>query len=400
VLPRIGKNRSDLIEVECAGRSMETLHASKMPPCVEERASFMAPFELQRTIEHPYTHSSEETHGHLKPTPLVHKAYSAACVPFRWMLRENVEGNVKKKKTGLAEQLEIGWVADREPELDFKSAWVQEGENQLALLDTFFSGLRENESLCFFYAKRTPLSEQPRRVIIGVGRVLSVGPHTEYLRKDGGSDLRGMLWERNVGHSIRPGFVDGFLFPYSQILELAAADSDLDPEDFVAFAPAEHFGEYSYGSELLGHDGAVASLVACAATLSRIKEKVEGPWEAASEWVDSELNRLWTARGAFPGLGSAISAFGYEWGFNHGTLLAHEIDLERERRGDSGSPWELLDSVMADPAGFDSVVTGKITPRLREGWTNLTAERSRSGASMAWISIRWPWRWLSCRYGW
>ena len=30
------------------------------------------------------------------------------------------------------------------------------------------------------------------------------------------------------------------------------------------------------------------------------------------------------ARGAFPGLGSALSAFGYEWGFQHGSLLAYE----------------------------------------------------------------------------
>jgi len=36
---------------------------------------------------------------------------------------------------------------------------------------------------------------------------------------------------------------------------------------FVAFAPDEHFDAYSYGSELLTHDGAVASLVACAAAL-------------------------------------------------------------------------------------------------------------------------------------
>jgi biotin carboxylase len=38
------------------------------------------------------------------------------------------------------------------------------------------------------------------------------------------------------------------------------------PEEFVAFAPDEHFEAYSYGSELLSQDGAVASLVACAAT--------------------------------------------------------------------------------------------------------------------------------------
>ena len=35
---------------------------------------------------------------------------------------------------------------------------VQERGNQLAMLDTFFGALRPQESLCFFYAKQTPLS--------------------------------------------------------------------------------------------------------------------------------------------------------------------------------------------------------------------------------------------------
>ena len=152
-----------------------------------------------------------------------------------------------------------------------------------------------------------------------------------------------MLWERNVGHSVRPGFADGFLFPYQQALELAERDGGV-PEEFVAFAPDEYFEAYSYGSELLTHDGAVASLVACAATLHRIRGRIEGPWDRALAWIDTQLNRLWKARGAFPGLGSALSAFGFEWGFQHGSLLAYEIDLLRERaraatiRGSSWTP--------------------------------------------------------------
>jgi hypothetical protein len=263
----------------------------------------MAPFDLHRTIEHPYARTSPETHGHFKPTSFRHPAYSAACVPFRWMLRAQVEGDAKSKSLGLAEKLGIGWHADREPELDFETAWVQEAGNQLALLDTFFSGLREDESLCFFYAKRTPLSDQTRRVIVGVGRVLSVGSHTPYERDGDDSKLSCVLWERNVGHSIRPGFADGFLFPYSELLQSSSAMRQEELEEFVAFAPDEHFGVYSYGSELLTHDGAVASLISCAATLERMAPKVEGPWKQVLAWVDSQLNRMWRARGAFPRLG-------------------------------------------------------------------------------------------------
>ena len=180
----------------------------------------MAPFALSRTMTHPYAEFYPETHGHFTPTRFVHPVYSAACVPFRWMLREKVEGSAKDGEIGIAERLKIGWVPDREPDIrnhqgkEVETAWVQERENQLAMLDTFFGALRPEESLCFFYAKRTPLSERSRRVIVGVGRVLSVGDASEYAYKGEEPPLRCMLWERNVGHSVRPGFADGFLFPY------------------------------------------------------------------------------------------------------------------------------------------------------------------------------------------
>lgn len=90
--------------------------------------------------------------------------------------------------------------------------------------------------------------------------MLSVGKETEYAYSVAKPPLRCVLWERNVGHSIRPGFVDGFLFPYQEALALAAKGDGIDPEEFVAFAPDEHFNVYSCGLELLTHDGAVASL--------------------------------------------------------------------------------------------------------------------------------------------
>ena len=51
----------------------------------------MAPFALRRTMTHPYTEIYPATHGKFAPTRFVQPPYSAACVPFRWMLRENIE---------------------------------------------------------------------------------------------------------------------------------------------------------------------------------------------------------------------------------------------------------------------------------------------------------------------
>ena len=379
ILPRIGEGRRDDVEARCAGQRLDDLDRANLPPCVGERVSFMANFALTRTMTHPYKEFYPETHGHFEPTRFMQPEYSAACVPFRWMLRENVEGNAKDGEIGIAERLKIGWIPDREPDIrnyqgkEVHTAWVQQRENQLALLDTFFGALRPEESLCFFYAKRTPLSEQSGRVIVGVGRVLSVGEPTEYAYKVKNPPLRCVLWERNVGHSIRPGFADGFLFPYQEALALAEREG-ADPEELVAFAPDEHFDAYSYGSELLTHDGAVVSLVTCAATLHRIRGRIEGPWDQALAWIDTQLNRLWKARGAFPGLGSALSAFGYEWGFQHGSLLAYEIELLREREG-GGNPWALVEAVMNDPAKLGGSVAKLLTDGLRKGWKRLTHER-------------------------
>jgi hypothetical protein len=134
ILPRIGEGKRDEIELRCAGRRLDELSADDLPPCVGERVSFMAPFDLSRTMRHPYAETSPETHGHFAPTRFVQPSCSAACVPFRWMLRGRVEGDPKNNEPGLAERLKLGWIPDREPDLKFTTAWVRQRDNQLALL--------------------------------------------------------------------------------------------------------------------------------------------------------------------------------------------------------------------------------------------------------------------------
>lgn len=373
ILPRIGSSKSDDAEAGCAGERLDALEEGGRPPCMGERVAFMAPFEITRTMRHPYVESSPETHGHFADTPFRQPPYSAACVPFRWMLRGEVEGDAKHKVQGLADKLKLGYLHQREPDLPFKTAWVQERDNQLALLDTFFGAVGREDSLCFFYAKRTPLAEDPRRVIVGVGRALSVGEAVEYRYTTKKPPLRCVLWERNVVHSIRPGFEDGFLFPYQEILALAEQDDAFRPEEYVAFAPDDFFENYSYGSELLPHDGAIASLISCAAALRKIRERVPGPWDRALAWVDRELNRLWKARGAFPGLGSALYAFGLE----HGTLIAYEIAAAQAQAGKewTENPWDLVDAVFEDPSILPGGVAQTIGATFRQKWKKLPKER-------------------------
>ena len=71
---------------------------------------------------------------------------------------------------------------------------------------------------------------------MGVGLVRSVGEHVEYEYTSHIQQalLCGGFWERNVERSILPGFEDGLLFPYTQLLDLAMGE-EIDPEQFVAF---------------------------------------------------------------------------------------------------------------------------------------------------------------------
>lgn len=369
VLSRIAAGKRDDQDGH-AGRLFEEMTASVMPPCVDERVSFMADHDLILKKQHPYKSSSEETHGHFGETTLRLEAYSAACIPFGWMLKSNVEGDEKSGEVGKAASLRLGYDPDREPELSFETGWVQDKSNQLVMLDTFFGALEPGASLCFFYAKKTPLSESAGRVIIGAARVKGVGQYTEYAY-DGPGDLQGVLWERCVRHSLRPDGADGFLMPYYDVLAAADEDAGIAVEECVAFAPDDQFDAFSYGSEHLGHDGAIASLLACAAALRASAKVIEADVSNALTWIDREVARLWTARGIHPGLGSALTAFGLE----HGTLLAHEIANAGSKDGEVFDAFSFIDGFVAAPKSFPQAEAFGFGSTYREKWRGLSKPR-------------------------
>ncbi len=365
VLPRVAEGKDDALEGEVAGRSLADLSKGQLPPCVGERAMFMAPFPLAQTKVHPYAKGNPDHYGHFRSTPFTNAAYSAACVPFRWMLSKNAPEYV--------EQYQLDYREDREPDLGFNTSWIQERKNQLAMLDTFFSAIKPDESLCFFYAKDTPLSTSGRRVIIGVGRALSVAEPVEYVYDPPTHNgLRCVLWERTVGHSIRPGFQDGFLFPYAEVLE-AAFEQGLDPESFVAFAPDEAFANFSYGSELVPHDQAIGAILSCVAALERIGEVLDGPWQRIRHWLDGELNRLWRLRGPFPGFGSALHALLGPGG----NLVAYQLAALAHKESDDGNvdPWPEFERVMRAPDLAEGAVSEVIGEGFARTWLSMSAER-------------------------
>ena len=349
------------------------LGTSELPPCVEERSGFLSQHDLFLKKQHPYKDRSPETHGHFGETTLRLEPYSAACVPFGWMLRRHVEGDTHGGAVGKADALKLDYDAAREPELPFRTSWIQDKRNQLVMLDTFFGAIEPEDSLCVFYAKRTPLAEDNRRVIVGAGRVKRVANSTEYTY-DRPGPLKGVLWERCIRHSVRPnGKSDGFLMPYHAFLAAAETDPTIDLSDVVAFAPDEHFDAYSYASEHLNDDAAIASLLSCAVALRTAAERIDIEIESSLKWINAEIARLWTARGVYPGLGSALCAFGLE----HGGLLAHEIVRAGAEDGKVFDAFAFIDNFVADPERFPQGEDLGFGASFREKWSGLPSDRRR-----------------------
>jgi hypothetical protein len=265
-LANIHERRNDDLEIRLSGKRVDELPPDQHPPCVAERATFMADFAVTRSVRHPYSKTSG-VHRHYLPTAFHLPAYSAGAVPFRWMLREHA--------SEIADELDLIFHDEAEEDvrkvMEFDSSWVQDVNNQKRLLDGFISAVEPNTSLAFFYAKEVPHTEAPGRVLIGVGWVTGFDQAVEYDYEPGEDrPTRSMIWERAIRHSVRPGTCSGgFLLPYHEALARAAEDPSFDPAEIVVFAPDEAFEQFSYGSEHVTHDQAIASLLAIIEGLRR-----------------------------------------------------------------------------------------------------------------------------------
>lgn len=358
-LKGIAGTKLDAEEAEVAGRRLDDLPVERWPACVAERGTFMAPMELDHIKRHALAGQNLQHYGHFRPTPQRYPAYSAGVVPFRWLMRDNLEH--------YADALELDCALEREPDLGYVTNWVHEAANQTALLNAFAGHLRVEDSLCLFYAKHVPFLESTGRILIGVGRIKQIGGLSEYRREGGGP--AGMVWERPVQHSIRQKGKDGFLMPYLELLSKAQQDAAMDLERYIAKAPDEHWDEFSYGSELVTHDGAIAALLSMDVALQRANDEVGISTEWQREWIHSELVRLWKVRGPFPGLGAVLTAFGLK----RGLFISHAL---QEKAGENSDPWPQVDAAFTDPKVLPKSLQAEVKV-LAPTWKGLPDERRK-----------------------
>jgi hypothetical protein len=345
-----------------AGRLLHQLSEKELPPCIRERATFMAPFEHSVDVNHPYQNSSKETHGHFRTTPLRIPPFTVMALPFKWMTLEHGEEN--------ADRFDFTFDPKTEPPLAFESTWMQGLENQKNSQDAFFGHIYPEESLVFIYAKQVPHIESRERILVGIGRVKHVGDNTKYRTEKSGQTTC-LIWERPVQHSIRSDFSDGFLLPLKEIFEKATTNENFNADEFIVKVP-DHLAEsFSYGSEHLSSDGALAVLSQLQLVLQKIAGEFKGPWTDCISWINSEAARLKKERGLRPGLGAALTAFGIK----NGTFVAWEL---HQKTAEGDDPWSLLDKMFQAPKEILTAALSKsISKTHQKLWSSLEGSEKK-----------------------
>ena len=367
-LDRIRESRDDAYEEAIAGRHWADLDSDALPPCRQEGGAVMSAREWMRVLQHPYQESSkaQNTHGHLRPTPVKVPPFSTFAVPFAWMTRRDQED--------IAERLPDRLPEDREP--PFPTPWVFGRQRQEALLTTFFGALSPGESLVFFYTKEgQPISDAINRLVVGVGRLTKVGSLLEY--DTVGTKPAYPMWDRLVHHSIRPDGTEGFLLPYHAYLASTGdPDEDARRQELlreIAVVPEPgHMRVFSYFSEHTSADVTLSTLVRCLDSVRRIRSHgiAEGPWELREEWLNEQIARTWVDRGAFPGLGAALEALGMRLGM----ALALEL-VAGGQVAANADPWPLVDAMLRGEVDPPQRAYAADVHAVRATWAKLTDER-------------------------
>ena len=374
-LKNISGNRDDTLEGKLSGCPIKG-HESEIP-CLSEGGCFMSPDSYTKITIHPYKASRNSTHQHFRETELNYPPFSLPARPFGWtMLRKGNEHNIDQ----LVRRFAIDYDPDREPHLPFLTNWVQDAENQRAIFKAFYEDVQVGASLVIPYAKQVPFIEDAKRVVMGIGRVMSLVEPPEHNHTDE-SPLRSILWETMIGHSIRDERKDGFLLPYREMMEYAADHPDFDMRSVTVFAEDDYFDEFSYATEHLSYDAVISVLLQTIKALETIKECIPGNWDECITWSKQRLQEVWKDRGPFPGLGAMLSAVG----FARGELMAREI----KAYVDDLSNYEMVveDALRKPQNYFSSKVLASLGKTESELFRRLPMERKQLFWLLARISL-------------
>jgi len=355
-------------EDKLAGRGFDKLSPAELPPCKAESGFFMSPHAWVREFDHPYRQNKNctESHGNMVKRLLPVPPYSAIAVPFNWMLRRSQK------------EIDAKLLQPLPPDVTppFPTPWVFGSQRQEAIIDLAFGRLTDGKSLVLFYTKEGhPLGDGLRRLVVGIGCITKVGKREHYDTIDHKKGYP--LWDRVIGHSIRPDGNEGFLLPYHEYLAPTGnqKEDDLRAEqlrEIIVTPPAAHHGDFSYGSEVTDADVALSVLSRALAAVRKIRDHgfVKGPWQKREEWLNRQIDLAWKDRGAFPGVGPMLEALGMRLG----TALVLELRGSGLLNPES-DPWPVLDEIFQGKRKAPDQAFNADIQSVAPTWIGLPPER-------------------------
>lgn len=360
LLKNIGEKRDDLFEVASAGRPIAELEPSRIPPCVAERSTFLSARDHVLELKHPYAHN--DALKNVAPTTVQVPAYSVHATPFYWLNKDST-ADVQSAHLidGYSQEAEDEAVAA----LNFDPAWIMHGDNQKALIDTFFQDVRPTQSLLFFYLKHSPFEDAGRRLLVGAALVDEVTLPGRW-PTNGPTAFPNHMWETIIRHTLRPDGTGGVLLPMQQLADLAAGGTDVSAA--LAQAP-ERTREFSYVTEHVPADLAVAALLELRRAADAANELGCSVPATSLEWLDEQLAATWRRRGPAPGLPAVLPRLGW----THPTYAARTLVAAA---GEDNDPWPMLVDALEGREVPDEVRRLATTTRRRI-WSNLADQHKQ-----------------------
>lgn len=329
LLKNIGAKRDDDWEVNVAGSSFAELPQYDRLPCLSERGSFMSSHGYSLVKEHPYRFN-KALKGYLEPTKVTVPPYAFEAVPFRWLSRETVEDDLWVNATDYRSERED---AARRA-IGFDPSWLMDGRNQRTMINAFFEGVVPDQSLVLIYLKHSPLQEEScRRLLVGAAVVTDVRLPPMW-NQSGQQPFDSSMWETIVSHSLRLKQHGGILLPYQQLVAHLEAGDDIEPA--LAWAPEDTAHEFSFVTEHVSDDTAIAALNSLRAAAEGMRALGITVEQSGMDWVESQVDRLWQLRGPAPGLAAVLAHLGAE----QATRIAAAITTEP---GWISDPWAVVE---------------------------------------------------------
>jgi hypothetical protein len=360
LLKNIGEKRLDSWETEVADRSFAGLPQYDRLPCLSERATFMSSHGYVLEKEHPYRFNKALS-GHLAPTNVSVPPYAFEAVPFRWLSRETVDEELWQETDE--------YRPEREDEahrlLGFKPGWLMDGRNQRAMMNRFFEDVVADQSVVLTYLKHSPLQEEStRRLLVSASIVTRVTPPPMW-NQSGKQPFDSSMWETIVSHSLRPDQKHGILLPYQALVPLLEAGQDVSGA--LAWAPEDADVEFSYVTERVSDDTAIAALNALRAAADGMSALGVAVPASALAWTDQQIERLWQLRGPAPGLAAVLGYIGVESAHQIVGRLVAEPDWTRD-------PWGLVERALdrSDPLGKE--LSARLPASVGHTWRGLTGD--------------------------